>query len=122
MNIIMYVIAVEAAVRLWFCAAPLQGFRWWLISQTPMFAVKSSPYTEGGHLFECKYCTSVWIGAVFAVFYFFFNGVVLDFIVTALVIHRVSNFVHLLILIPEEHVRQIRLERYIKSTNSRSPG
>ena len=121
MRIILYAIAVEAIVRLWFCAAPLQRFRYWLISQTPMFYVTPSQYTAGGHLFECKYCTSVWVGALLAVFYFFLRNSIVDFMVIMLVIHRLSNFIHLMILVPEEHVRQLRLERAIKAANSHTP-
>lgn len=121
MRLILYAIAVEAIVRLWFCAAPLQRLRYWMISQTPMFYVNPSEYTTGGHLFECKYCTSVWVGLLLAVFYFFLRNNIVDFMVIMLVLHRVSNFIHLMILVPEEHVRQIRLERAIRTADSHPP-
>jgi len=91
MKYLILIIATEALVELWKKAAPLQGIREWLIDKTPFL------YSErmDTHLFECAYCMSVWIGALVLITYVVFNNSI--YLFGALVVHRVSNYVHLVV-------------------------
>ena len=90
-NIIMLVIACEALVQLWFHAAPLQGLRRLMIRMTPFLYSKE----QESHLLDCRYCVSVWTGAVMAGTYCFMGNRIVFFIIASLVIGRLSNFIHL---------------------------
>jgi len=90
-KIIICAFLVEAIVELFFKAAPVQEFRRWFIQKTPYLMSE-----EQGHLFECKYCTSFWV-AIFVVFLVTFA----DYQVTrligyAIIIARLSNFIHII--------------------------
>jgi len=91
MKYLILIIATEALVELWKKAAPLQGIREWLTDKTP-FLYSESMDT---HLFECAYCMSVWIGALVLITYVVFNNSI--YLFGALVVHRVSNYVHLVV-------------------------
>jgi len=84
-------VAAEALVQLWFRAAPLQTIRNYLIRLTPFLYSRE----QESHLLDCKYCVSVWVGAVMAGVYFFMENGIVFFIIAALVIGRLSNFIHL---------------------------
>lgn len=88
MRFLFYIIACEALVQLWFRAQPLQKFRWFLVKKTPWLRV------GGEHLFECKYCTSFWFGVVLTLV-FLWDNFYIDIFIFILVIHRLSNFLHL---------------------------
>jgi hypothetical protein len=89
MKYLILIIATEALVELWKKAAPLQPLREWLIARTPFLHSQRMDT----HLFECPYCMSVWIGALVLLIYMVFNGSI--YLFGALMIHRVSNYVHL---------------------------
>jgi len=91
MNYLILIIATEALVELWKKAAPLQGIREWLIARTPFLHSRRLDT----HLLECPYCMSVWIGALVLIIYVVFNNSIYFF--GALVVHRVSNYVHLVV-------------------------
>ena len=105
-RIIALAILTEAIVELIFKAAPLQGTRSWLIEKTPWLRSE-----EQGHLLECKYCTSIWIGAgviaasTYADFYF------TRLAGAALIIARVSNYAHLVYSSIRDAQLNMRLER-----------
>ena len=89
MKYLILIIATEALVELWKKAAPLQAFREWLVDKTPFL------YSErmDTHLLDCPYCMSLWIGASVGLTYLIINASIYLFVL--LVIHRVSNYVHL---------------------------
>lgn len=84
-------ILTEALVELIFTAAPLQGSRAWLIKKTPFLRSE-----EQGHLLECKYCTSIWIGAGVVLLATFADCQATRLASAALVVARLSNYAHLL--------------------------
>jgi hypothetical protein len=89
MKYLILIIATEALVELWKKAMPLQGIRRKLTELTPFLEI------DGQHLFDCGYCLSVWVGALVFISYSFFDELIYFF--GALAIHRVSNYVHLVI-------------------------
>ena len=91
MKYLILIIATEALVELWKKAAPLQAFKEWLIAETPFLHSESMDT----HLLECPYCMSVWIGALVLIIYVVFNNSI--YLFGALVVHRVSNYVHLVV-------------------------
>jgi uncharacterized membrane protein len=91
MKYIILIITTEALVELWKKAAPLQGIKEWLIAETPFLHSRRLDT----HLLECPYCMSVWIGALILLVYVVFNNSI--YLFGALAIHRVSNYVHLVI-------------------------
>ena len=91
MKYLILIIATEALVELWKKAAPLQAFREWLIAETPFLHSRRLDT----HLLECPYCMSVWIGALILLVYVVFNNSI--YLFGALVVHRVSNYVHLVV-------------------------
>jgi ABC-type amino acid transport system permease subunit len=105
-KLIILAILVEALVELFFKAAPLQGTRKWIISKTPFLVSE-----EQGHLFECKYCTSFWVG-VFVVFVImFFDNVVTRTVGFIIVVARLSNLVHIVYGIIKDAQMNMRLGR-----------
>jgi len=85
-------ILVEALVELIFKAAPLQGARAWLIKKTPWLDTESQ-----GHLLDCKYCTSVWIGAGAVLLASFADCPATRFAAAAIIVARLSNYAHVLV-------------------------
>lgn len=85
-------ILTEAIVELIFKAAPLQGARAWLIKKTPSLRAGDSQ-----HLLECKYCTSVWIGAGVVLLASLADCPALRIASAALIVARVSNYAHVLV-------------------------
>ena len=51
--------------------------------------------TEGEVEKPCPYCMSVWIGALVLIIYVVFNNSI--YLFGALAVHRVSNYVHLVV-------------------------
>lgn len=91
MKYLILIIATEALVELWKKAAPLQDLKEVLIEFTPFLYSRRLDT----HLLECPYCMSVWIGALVLIIYVLFNISIYFFGV--LVVHRVSNYVHLVV-------------------------
>ena len=89
MKYLVLIIATEALVELWKKAMPLQGIRRKLTTWTPFLEI------DGQHLFDCGYCLSVWVGALVFVSYSIFSGMIYFFGILA--IHRISNYVHLVV-------------------------
>jgi len=48
-------------------------------------------------LFDCGYCTSVWIGMFISIGWFCADSLILDIIFIGLVFHRLSNMLHFMI-------------------------
>ncbi len=90
LRFIAMAILTEALVELFFKAAPLQGARGWLIKKTPKLRSQ-----EQGHLLDCKYCTSVWVGTFVYSAAFFSESQVLRLVSAALIVARLSNYAHL---------------------------
>jgi len=105
-RIIALALLTEALVELFFKAAPLQGTRAWLIKKTP--SLRSE---EQGHLLECKYCTSIWIGAGVLLLATFADCQALRITSAALIIARLSNYVHLIYSTARDAQINMRLTR-----------
>jgi len=103
-DILILAIACEALVQLWLKAAPLQPARAFLRRITPFL------YSETqGHLLDCPYCLSVWVGFGVVVGYLYVPYSILFF--AALGIHRCSNFIHLIFSFVRDWQMDIRIAR-----------
>lgn len=89
LKILIMVIVTEGLTQLFFEAAPLQGIRRFLIRFTPFFRI------DGRHVFECKYCTSVWVSVLTVYMYFNIENSIITVFCMFIVLHRLSNFLHL---------------------------
>jgi hypothetical protein len=107
LEILFGIIACEALVQLWFCAAPLQAMRRYVVVLTP-FLYSSKQET---HLVNCKYCMSVWVGVLVSLAYFHMNERLFLFIVLSLSFHRLSNFLHLVFSYLRDKQVDLRVER-----------
>lgn len=48
-------------------------------------------------LFDCGYCTSVWVGWFVVIAFLYLNSVILNVFFAGLVLHRLSNILHFII-------------------------
>lgn len=62
-------------------------------------------------LLSCYYCTSVWVGIILAQLYFVSDNVYILVFCSGIVVHRLSNYVHLLFSILRDIQINMRLER-----------
>lgn len=106
-NLLLLGIFTEAIVMLIFEASPLQSIRNKIIEKTPYL------YSDefGYHLLECKYCTSVWIGFLSAILYFFIQNKIIFFFILVIILHRLSNYIHLIFSIIRDLQLNIRIDR-----------
>lgn len=103
-KLFLLIITVEALVQLWMKAGPLQKLRQWLIRSTPFL------YIEGqGNLFNCPYCMSVWTGIVLLPAFYFFGA--FEPFVIFIVLHRASNYVHLIYSFLNDKQMDLRIAR-----------
>lgn len=100
--------ATEALVQLIFHGAPVQPFRRLIQRATPFLRSE-----EEGHLLDCPYCTSVWVG--FALVALWYYRPVVIFVFAALAVHRLSNLVHLGL----SYVRDLQLDLRIARAQRR---
>jgi hypothetical protein len=105
LKLLFLAVLTETLVELVFKAAPLQPIRRRLITLTPWARSQ-----EQGHLLECKYCLSVWIALFVVLIAEFCNAYSLTFLAIALIVHRISNFVHLTL----STLRDIQLDMRLK--------
>lgn len=105
-RVLALAVLVEALVEVVFTAAPLQGIRAWLIKKTPW--LRSA---DQGHLMDCPYCTSVWIAAGVILLSTFADCQALRLVGAAVVIHRLSNYAHLVISSIRDAQINMRLKR-----------
>ncbi len=107
-NIICLSIFIEALVELFFKAAPLQPLRTYLRIHTPSLYSK----TQQSHLLDCKYCVSVWIAfIIFILYYLTKPNIILTIILYSCIIHRLSNYLHLMFSIIRDLQFNIRINR-----------
>jgi len=106
-ELILTIISIEAVTELIFRAGPLQSSREWLIEKTPRL-----DFPGYGHLLECKYCVSFWVGLFFALGYLFFieNKAFLCFLYVVS-FHRLSNLLHLPFSYLRDKQLNLRIER-----------
>ena len=106
-ELILTIISIEAVTELIFRAGPLHAPREWIIRKTPWLDI--SGY---GHLLECKYCVSFWVGLFFALGYLFFieNKAFLCFLYVVS-FHRLSNLLHLPFSYLRDKQLNLRIER-----------
>jgi hypothetical protein len=107
LKIIICIVATEAIVQLVFNAVPIQGARAWAIARLRFLYSKQADE----HLFECRYCVSVWIGFLVAGLYFLMSEPVVLFVCLALVFHRGANFLHLGFSYLRDRQLDIRIDR-----------
>ena len=105
-KILALTILVEALVEIFFTAAPLQGIRRWLIKRTPVLQSE-----EQGHLFGCKYCSSIWIAAGVLFFAMFIDNQATRLIAGIVIIARLSNYTHILYSALRDAQINMRLKR-----------
>ena len=96
----------EALVELFFKAAPLQGIRFFLIKKTP--SLRSD---EQGHMLECKYCVSIWIGAAVYIISTIGDYRIFRIAGAALIVARMSNYLHILYSTARDAQINMRLKR-----------
>lgn len=107
MDFLIAIVATEAITEAIFKAAPLQGIRFWLIEKTPWLRSEIM-----GHLLECKYCVSAWVGAIMAAIYMTVIDIpVMRWFLLAMTIHRISNYLHLPISYLRDRQLDIRVSR-----------
>lgn len=106
-ELILTIVAIEAVTELIFRAGPLQSSRAWIIEHTPRLDVPGY-----GHLLECKYCVSVWVGFFFALGYLFFleSQVFLCFLYASS-FHRLANLFHLPLSYLRDKQLNLRIDR-----------
>jgi len=100
LKIIILVIITEALVEL-ICKAE--------IFERPRNFIKSWGWFTR-ELLECYYCTSVWIGII-VVILFYVNNIYLNVLGLGIMIHRLSNYLHLVFGILRDHQLDIRINR-----------
>jgi hypothetical protein len=105
MKILLTILLVEALTELFFKAAPLQGIRNWLIIKTPFLN------SEQGHLFECKHCTAFWISIGVVLIAIFADYYVTRLLAYIIIIHRLSNFIHIIYSTIRDWQLNLRLSR-----------
>jgi hypothetical protein len=103
MESIFAVVACEALVQWWFNAAPIQPLRRFLVRMTPFLYSEE----QDTHLFDCRYCTSVWAAMVVVLVFSRGWHLVLFF----LAIHRLSNFLHLCFSLLRDKQLDLRVAR-----------
>jgi hypothetical protein len=87
----LMILCTESMVHLIRNAGPLAPIVAWLRGKTPCLYSEA----QGQHLLDCGYCLSVWCaaGAYFLVGYRRFW--IAELLIVILVVHRLSNFLHL---------------------------
>ena len=95
----------EATVNLFFFAEPLRKIREILISKTEILRVNDI------HLLECKYCVSAWVGILITICYFYANYTPLRLLAYALIIGRMSNYIHMAIACVRDVGINLKLSR-----------
>ena len=103
-NLIFIGILTEAIVNLLFTGTVLQPFREWVIKYIPL-------RVRGEHLLECKLCTSFWVGILCVVLVKYTMGDIMALILWGIVVHRVSNYIHLIYSIIKDYQMDIRVAR-----------
>lgn len=96
----------EAIVDLFFYGAPVQWLRRWLVKKTPFFT-----FEDYGSLFDCKYCVSFYVGILGVFLYIYLNNPIFLCICVAIVLHRISNYIHVVYRIIVDLQTDIRIRR-----------
>jgi len=104
-KILALALITEALVEIFFKAAPLQGARRWLVKKTPV--LRSA---DQGHLMDCPYCMSIWIGAGVVLIATFADCQITRLGAAALLIARLSNYAHLLF----SSIRDVQINKRLK--------
>jgi len=104
-EIFLMVIFAEAIVNLIFKGTVLQPLRDAIITYTNFLRVREE------HPLECKLCISVWIGLLSSLIYLFLGIVWIKWFVMGIVIHRLSNYLHLAISLIADVQMDKRVER-----------
>jgi hypothetical protein len=107
MDLVFLVIATEAITELIFRAGPLQPAREWLIVRTPWLSTEAQ-----GHLLECKYCTSFWIGiGLFGIHDLLLDKALFLWFIYAVSVPRLANFLHLPFSLLRDRQLNLRIDR-----------
>jgi hypothetical protein len=104
-DLLLMIIFTEAIVNLIFYAGPLQKIRSWLIEHSQFLVFNDD------HLLECKYCTSFWVGLFSAILYVYLDYEFISFFILVIVLHRCSNYVHIIFSLIRDIQFNIRLNR-----------
>lgn len=102
-SIILAVILTEAIISLLFTATVLQPFRELLIRIIPL-------RVRDEHLLECKICSSFWVG-IFCFLLVSYSGGIFYILLCGIVVHRLSNYTHLVYSIVRDKQFDMRVNR-----------
>ena len=107
LRILVGTVTCEALVQLWFYGAPIQWLRNLVRRLTPF--LYSKIYET--HAVDCRYCISVWMGFLVSAFLFSLRDQTVVFFIAALVMHRLSNFLHLVFSLMRDRQIDLRVDR-----------
>lgn len=107
MDVIALAIFTEAIVELWKKAAPLQPIREWLVRITPFL------YSErqATHLLQCPFCCATYVAFVAGILYFYVDVAPVRWFIIAMVILRMSNWIHLVFSLFRDKQLNMRIDR-----------
>jgi len=104
-DIIFAVILTEAIVNLIFYGGILQPLREWIIRHIPL-------RVRGEHLLDCSICTSFWVGILCVILVKYTTGnIIMQVFLWGVVIHRLSNYLHLGYSLIRDQQLDIRVKR-----------
>jgi hypothetical protein len=106
-DIIILILATEACVELWKKAAPLDSIKLWLVAHTPWLYSRR----QDTHMLLCPYCFSLYVAAGLFTLYFLIDVLAIRCIIYILVIHRCSNYIHLVFSLIRDKQLDIRVAR-----------
>lgn len=106
LRILAAAILTEAIIELIYKAEPLQGIRRRLIKWSPFLNTRAQ-----GHPLNCKYCTSVWIGIMVVAAATYADSAATRLLAGAIIVARVSNYLHILIAWARDAQINLRLDR-----------
>lgn len=109
-RIIILIFVTEAIVQAIFNACPVKVLKNFVIKYTSfLYCTHQGGYEE--HLLSCKYCTSFWVGLCCAWLYPFLSNPYIFLLCLGLVLHRMSNFIHVLISYVRDKQLNLRVVR-----------
>ena len=107
MDVILLAIFTEALVELWKKAGPLQPMREWLVDITPwLYSARQQT-----HLLMCPYCLSLYAGFAAICLYSLVAYAPVRWLIYAVVVHRMSNWLHLAFSLLRDKQLNIRIDR-----------
>ncbi|KKK76451.1 hypothetical protein LCGC14_2863520 [marine sediment metagenome] len=88
-KLFLLAILTEALIELFFSEGLFKKIRIFLVRQTPGLNLPAY-----GHLLDCKYCCSVWIGLIVIYLSTYINYPLPRLIAFGIILARASNYIH----------------------------